>query len=222
MAESRTIDIRDQPGFRSIAIICLLVLYVPVLILMIFSLNSGSLVTHWEGVTLGWYGSALRDALECVQAHHAAAAGARHHVGRGTRLHRLLRRFHHHAACRRPRPDDTAPLHLEPDQASDDAGDQRHLHHPAFGVDPVRLRLVPDRAPTRKMTMSSNTTMGRQGEHKMSGKLMSTVSAAVLLSAAPALADGELHIYNWGDYTNPKLTEKLEKRYNRKVTRDAS
>ncbi|MDX8454279.1 ABC transporter permease [Bradyrhizobium sp. Arg314] len=59
MAEPRIMDIKDQPGFRSIAIICLLVLYVPVLILMIFSLNSGSLVTHWEGVTLGWYGSAL-------------------------------------------------------------------------------------------------------------------------------------------------------------------
>ncbi|AZO61399.1 MAG: ABC transporter permease [Mesorhizobium sp.] len=61
MAEPRSIDIKEQPGFRSIAVICLLVLYVPVLILMIFSLNSGSLVTHWEGVTLGWYGSALRN-----------------------------------------------------------------------------------------------------------------------------------------------------------------
>ena len=59
MAEPRFMDIKDQPGFRSIAIICLVVLYVPVLILMIFSLNSGSLVTHWEGVTLSWYGSAL-------------------------------------------------------------------------------------------------------------------------------------------------------------------
>ncbi|MGX8012261.1 ABC transporter permease [Mesorhizobium sp. ORM8.1] len=59
MAEPRIMDIKDQPGFRTIAIICLLVLYVPVLILMIFSLNSGSLVTHWEGVTLGWYGTAL-------------------------------------------------------------------------------------------------------------------------------------------------------------------
>ncbi|MBZ9732871.1 MULTISPECIES: ABC transporter permease [unclassified Mesorhizobium] len=59
MAEPRVMDIKDQPGFRSIAIICLLVLYIPVLILMIFSLNSGSLVTHWEGVTLNWYGSAL-------------------------------------------------------------------------------------------------------------------------------------------------------------------
>ena len=59
MAEPRIMDIKDQPGFRSIAIICLLVLYVPVLILMIFSFNSGSLVTHWEGVTFNWYGSAL-------------------------------------------------------------------------------------------------------------------------------------------------------------------
>ncbi|MDX8530363.1 ABC transporter permease [Mesorhizobium sp. VK25A] len=59
MAEPRVMDIKDQPGFRSIAVICLLVLYVPVLILMIFSFNSGSLVTHWEGVTLNWYGSAL-------------------------------------------------------------------------------------------------------------------------------------------------------------------
>ncbi|CDX54793.1 putrescine transporter subunit: membrane component of ABC superfamily [Mesorhizobium plurifarium] len=59
MAEPRVMDIKDQPGFRSIAVICLLVLYIPVLILMIFSLNSGSLVTHWEGVTLNWYDSAL-------------------------------------------------------------------------------------------------------------------------------------------------------------------
>ncbi|TIR26850.1 MAG: ABC transporter permease [Mesorhizobium sp.] len=68
MAEPRAMDIKDQPGFRSIAVICLLVLYVPVLILMIFSLNSGSLVTHWEGVTLGWYGSAFRN-----EEFHAAA-----------------------------------------------------------------------------------------------------------------------------------------------------
>jgi len=68
MADPRTMDIKDQPGFRTIAIICLCVLYVPVLILMIFSLNSGSLVTHWEGVTLGWYGTAFQN-----EEFHAAA-----------------------------------------------------------------------------------------------------------------------------------------------------
>lgn len=54
----------------------------------------------------------------------------------------------------------------------------------------------------------------------MSRKLMAAVSTAVLLWAVPALADGELHIYNWGDYTNPKLIEKFEKQYNIKVTLD--
>lgn len=68
MAEPRIMDIKDQPGFRTVAIICLLVLYIPVLILMIFSLNSGSLVTHWEGVTLGWYGTAFLN-----EEFHAAA-----------------------------------------------------------------------------------------------------------------------------------------------------
>ncbi len=44
--------------------------------------------------------------------------------------------------------------------------------------------------------------------------------AALLMAAAPAFADGELHIYNWGDYTNPKLIDKFEKQYNVKVTLD--
>lgn len=55
----RHVDIKDQPGFRSIALLCLALLYAPILIVMIFSLNSGNIVTHWEGVTLAWYASAL-------------------------------------------------------------------------------------------------------------------------------------------------------------------
>ena len=54
------------------------------------------------------------------------------------------------AARRRARPDDAAALHLEPDPAADDAGDQRDLDHPAAGLDPVRVDIVPDRAPTRR------------------------------------------------------------------------
>src|SRR3954468_19728022 len=52
-------DIKEQPGFGAIAIVCLAVLYSPILILMIFSLNGGSIVTHWEGLSLHWYGSAI-------------------------------------------------------------------------------------------------------------------------------------------------------------------
>jgi spermidine/putrescine transport system permease protein len=52
-------DIKDQPGFGTMAVVCLAVLYAPILILMIWSLNSGSIVTHWEGISLSWYGVAL-------------------------------------------------------------------------------------------------------------------------------------------------------------------
>ena len=47
-----------------------------------------------------------------------------------------------------------------------------------------------------------------------------TAVVALTAGALPALADGELHIYNWGDYTNPKLIDKFEKQYNVKVTLD--
>ena len=47
-----------------------------------------------------------------------------------------------------------------------------------------------------------------------------TAVAALAAGMGPALADGELLIYNWGDYTNPKLIEKFEKQFNVKVTLD--
>lgn len=46
-------------------------------------------------------------------------------------------------------------------------------------------------------------------------------SAAVLGAlalAGPALAEGELNIYNWGNYTSPELIEKFEAAYGVKVT----
>jgi len=46
-------------------------------------------------------------------------------------------------------------------------------------------------------------------------------AAALLLSATSAMAAGELHIYNWGDYTNPKLIEKFQKETGIKVTLDS-
>lgn len=41
--------------------------------------------------------------------------------------------------------------------------------------------------------------------------------AAIALST-PAFAEGELNIFNWGNYTSPKLIEKFEKEYDVKVT----
>ncbi len=43
-----------------------------------------------------------------------------------------------------------------------------------------------------------------------------TIAAAMI--AAPAFAEGELNIFNWGNYTSPELIEKFEKTYDIKVT----
>ena len=61
MAERGPLDLKTQPGFGKVALLCLFLLYAPILILMIFSVNSGSIITHWEGVSLHWYGAALAD-----------------------------------------------------------------------------------------------------------------------------------------------------------------
>ena len=51
-------------------------------------------------------------------------------------------------------------------------------------------------------------------------EIMSTAVAALALLAASGLAraDGELNIYNWGNYTNPDVIKKFEEKYNVKVT----
>ncbi|PWK71615.1 spermidine/putrescine transport system substrate-binding protein [Aminobacter sp. AP02] len=49
---------------------------------------------------------------------------------------------------------------------------------------------------------------------------MSTAVAAIALLAATGLAraEGELNIYNWGNYTNPEVIKKFEDKYQVKVT----
>jgi len=44
------------------------------------------------------------------------------------------------------------------------------------------------------------------------------IGAAVLAAATPAAAEGELNIFNWGNYTNPDLIKKFEETYDVKVT----
>jgi spermidine/putrescine transport system substrate-binding protein len=45
-----------------------------------------------------------------------------------------------------------------------------------------------------------------------------SLALAMMAFAAPAAADGELNIYNWGNYTNPDLIKKFEETYKVKVT----
>ena len=53
-------------------------------------------------------------------------------------------------------------------------------------------------------------------------RLFTTAAALVGLAftAGQAFAAGELHIYNWGNYTSPELVEKFEKAHDVKVTLD--
>lgn len=42
--------------------------------------------------------------------------------------------------------------------------------------------------------------------------------AAMIACAGAAHAEGELNIYNWGNYTSPDVVKKFEQKYNVKVT----
>lgn len=45
-----------------------------------------------------------------------------------------------------------------------------------------------------------------------------TAVALLLASTAGAFAEGELHLYNWGNYTSPDMIKKFEDKYGVKVT----
>jgi spermidine/putrescine transport system substrate-binding protein len=49
-------------------------------------------------------------------------------------------------------------------------------------------------------------------------KLTASLFGLALFAAGPALAEGELNIFNWGNYTNPDLIKKFEEAYKVKVT----
>ena len=50
--------------------------------------------------------------------------------------------------------------------------------------------------------------------------LLAASALTLAFVAGPAMAAGELHIYNWGNYTNPELIKKFEKEFDVKVTVD--
>ena len=54
-----SVDIKSQPGFKAMAILCLAMLYTPILVLIGFAFNGGSLMMRWEGFSLNWFGVAL-------------------------------------------------------------------------------------------------------------------------------------------------------------------
>lgn len=48
-------DLRRYPGFLAIAILCLVMLYAPLLVVMVYSFNDSPSITNWAGLSLRWY-----------------------------------------------------------------------------------------------------------------------------------------------------------------------
>ncbi len=61
----RMLDLTYQPGFKGAAVTCLIMLYVPIIVLVGFSFNSNRSVSNWEHFSTAWYVQALGN--EAVQ-----------------------------------------------------------------------------------------------------------------------------------------------------------
>ena len=55
MAKANKYDIKSLPGFYGITLLCLFILYAPLIIVTIYSFNSSQSVTLWEGFSFKWY-----------------------------------------------------------------------------------------------------------------------------------------------------------------------
>lgn len=61
----RPFNLRQQTGFTTIAIICFVMLYAPIITLVVYSFNAGSSLALWEGFSFRWYTVAWQN--EAVQ-----------------------------------------------------------------------------------------------------------------------------------------------------------
>lgn len=59
LSRRHTLDLKRQPGFGSMALLCLVILYVPIVILVGFSFNANRSVVRWTEFSLDWYVKAL-------------------------------------------------------------------------------------------------------------------------------------------------------------------
>ena len=61
MAKNRAYDVWRQTGFTLVALICFVLLYLPITLLVIYSFNAGQSIAIWEGFSLQWYVSAWQN-----------------------------------------------------------------------------------------------------------------------------------------------------------------
>ena len=55
---SNSFSISRLPGFNNVAILVFAALYLPIIVLVIYSFNAGKSISDWEGFSLRWYGVA--------------------------------------------------------------------------------------------------------------------------------------------------------------------
>lgn len=58
---NRNFSVRRLPGFGAIAIFTFVILYLPIVILVVFSFNAGVSQAQWEGFSLQWYEAAFNN-----------------------------------------------------------------------------------------------------------------------------------------------------------------
>jgi spermidine/putrescine transport system permease protein len=54
----RAFSVRRQTGFTAIAVLCFIMLYLPIATLVVYSFNDGVSIAIWEGFSWRWYQSA--------------------------------------------------------------------------------------------------------------------------------------------------------------------
>src|SRR5262247_3244259 len=59
---ARPFVVTRQVGFTSVALVCFVVLYAPIVTLVVYSFNAGASVAIWEGWSWRWYEAAWRNA----------------------------------------------------------------------------------------------------------------------------------------------------------------
>lgn len=55
LRRKKTFDLKTLPGFTTVAIICFLLLYAPIVTLVVYSFNAGKYIAIWEGFSFQWY-----------------------------------------------------------------------------------------------------------------------------------------------------------------------
>ncbi|WP_420548017.1 ABC transporter permease [Curvivirga sp.] len=53
--KSSKYDIKNYSGFKAITLLCLFVLYAPLVVVTVYSFNASASLTNWEGLSFRWY-----------------------------------------------------------------------------------------------------------------------------------------------------------------------